>query len=84
MSGILSELRSLVFARRIARATESIAISLSELAQIERDCWAREAHIRPPSTNKTVIESMDIEAVNDRYRKELEAAEIGATLEDVS
>lgn len=79
---VLDGLRTLVFLRRIARAGERIADSLDELRAIERQRWQREARVpgRPP--RMTEIQSLDIDEVNERWRKEQEAAEVGGVLED--
>ena len=79
---IISELRTLVFLRRIARAMERQAESLDELRQIERDRWARENRIRPAKVRPTEVAAFDVDAANEQWRKELEAAEYGGVLED--
>jgi hypothetical protein len=79
---LLSDLRTLVFLRRIARASERIADSLAELQTIERSRWQRESRTTGRPIKPTVIEPFDHEAANDRYRRELEAASVGGVLED--
>jgi hypothetical protein len=81
---LVNDLRTLVFQRRIARATERIADALDEIRMLERSRWAKESGIRPAAIKKTEIGTLDIDEMNERYRKEQEAAEVGATLEDVS
>jgi len=79
---LFSSLRALVFLRRLARASERIAESLDELRQIERSRWARECRIRPAKIRPTEIAAFDIDAANEQWHKELEAAEYGGVLED--
>ena len=79
---LFSSLRALVFLRRLVRASERQADSLDELRQIERDRWAREWRIRPAKIRPTEIAAFDIDAANEQWHKELEAAEYGGVLED--
>lgn len=79
---ILNDLRGLVFQRRIARATERIADALDEFRTIERQRWQKEAHVTGKPIQKTVIESFDVAAANELWRREQEAAEVGGIIED--
>ena len=79
---LFPSLRALVFLRRLARASERIAESLDELRQIERSRWARENRIRPAKIRPTEVAAFDVDAANEQWHKELEAAEYGGVLED--
>lgn len=81
---ILSDLRAVALLRRIARAAELQADALDELRRIERDRWQRETRTTGRPARKTEIDSFDIEAANERWRKEQEALSVGATLEDIT
>lgn len=75
-----SNLRLLVFARRITCAVESIADSLRTLARISAGEWAKKHAPRPP--RKMEFGSFDVVEANKRYRKEREAQ--GISEEDES
>lgn len=73
---IFSELRSLVFLRRIARAQERIAAVHEERLTHDRVQWQREVRRNPRPTE---FGAFDVEAANKRWAEEQEAAEYGGT-----
>ena len=81
---IFSGLRIVVYLRRISRAMERQADAMDELRTIERERWERETRSGRPAPRPTEFGTFDVNEANERYRRELEAAEFGATLEDRS
>ena len=77
---ILADLRLLVLLRRIARAEERQAIALESVARVAEGFWYDQHPARKSSPVEFGV--MDVEAVNERYARQLEADELGATLED--
>lgn len=65
--------RLLVAARRIARATESLAKSQETIARCTLSDWEA-ANIKPPA-RKTEFSVLDVSEVNKEYRKQ--HAELG-------
>jgi hypothetical protein len=79
----LAELRELVLLRRIARAAESQADALNRIALVAEGWWAESHHVRPSRRAEFEVGRMDVAAVNERYLKQLEAEELGMTLEEL-
>lgn len=76
---ILSELRLLVFLRRIAIAQERLAADSEERLAHDREQWRRNT---PRIPRPTEFASFDVEEANRRWRAEQEAAEYGGIVED--
>lgn len=76
---IFSGLKLLVFLRRLAIATERLADCAEEYMTHSRAEWDRQRARKPRATE---FASFDIDAANELYRREQEAASVGATLED--
>jgi hypothetical protein len=71
---IFTQLRLLIFLRRIAIAQERLAaVAETQLAH-DRELWNRERKLTPRPTE---FGSFDIDAANDAWRKEEEAREYG-------
>lgn len=76
---IFSTLKLLVLLRRIAIAQERLAACAEEYLSHQRAEWDRQRARKPRATE---FASFDIDAANELYRREQEAAAVGATLED--
>ena len=73
---IFSELRSLAFLRRIAKAQERLAAVAEARLEHDRQEW------RNKTPRHTEFGTLDLHEVNERWRKEQEAAEYGGVVED--
>jgi len=82
---IFSELRALVFLRRIAIAEERLAACAEARLEHDRKQWwldeARNLKKLQP-LKQTEFASFDVEAANEQWRREQEAAEYGGIPEE--
>ena len=76
---IFAGLSLLVFLRRIAIAEERLADVAEARLEHDRHAWDKESPRRPRPTE---FGEFDVAAANELWRKEQEAREVGATLED--
>lgn len=74
---VFTELRLLVYLKRIAISQERLALAAEERLAHDRESWKGK-----PKPRATEFASFDIDAANELYRREQEAASVGATLED--
>jgi len=76
---IFSELRLVVYLRRLAIAQERIAEVAEERLARDRELWKRDMKLSPRPTE---FASFDLDAANELWRKEQEAAEYGGIVEE--